>query len=303
MSQHKKTLLLTFDAFNTLFTPRTPIPLTYLRAAQRHGLQCNNDTTAVAQNFKAAFHQASTHFPNYGKASHLGASQWWGNVIRDTFAPFVPAHQAVPHALVRDLLHVYSSKEGYTLYGDVVPLFEFLQSRRRQQQGGRESSQGGQYHDWRYRSVVVGIVTNSDARVPSILSSLGLVVGPLRYGDAGPCAQQPSPDQKSSENDIDFVVTSYDVGFEKPDRRIFEAAREVVGKMLGVEVTLDEFECVHVGDDVAKDVHGAKGAGWKGVRLVREVGEEKIGSVDEITGLDMLPEILSDYSTDSDERA
>jgi len=149
------------------------------------------------------------------------------------------------------------------------------------------------YPDWRYQSTVIGIVTNSDARVPSILSSLGLVVGPLCYGGPDSRAQSLS-DCKSIENDIDFVVTSYDVGHEKPDSRIFGAARELAGEMLGRGVTLDDFECVHVGDEVAKDVYGARGAGWKGVRLVRELEEGKTGDVDEISSLNMLPGILSE---------
>lgn len=44
MSYHRgRVLLLTFDAFGTLFTPRMPIAKQYAMVAQRHGLFVNED--------------------------------------------------------------------------------------------------------------------------------------------------------------------------------------------------------------------------------------------------------------------
>jgi len=114
--------------------------------------------------------------------------------------------------------------------------------------------------------LIVGVVTNSDDRVPDILTSLGLRVSPLRYGDGVKAAL---PDSK---NDIDFSVMSFDVGHEKPDPRIFHAAESMLAHLnpdrtdstaeRGVPV-----EKVYVGDEHSKDVEGAVNAGWNAVLI------------------------------------
>src|SRR6185436_16098425 len=87
----------------------------------------------------------------------------------------------------------------------------------------------------------VGIVTNSDDRVPGILESFGLRIGPGRCADPGGGGEaEPhggvasgEGDEDGSGFDVDFVALSYDVGVEKPDRRIFDAARELFLSSLG----------------------------------------------------------------------
>ena len=71
--------------------------------------------------------------------------------------------------------------------------------------------------------MAVGVITNSDPRVPDVLSSLGLRVSPVRWGTK---TEDPAS-VASRDYEIDFSVMSYDVGHEKPDRRIFEAAEEM----------------------------------------------------------------------------
>jgi FMN phosphatase YigB (HAD superfamily) len=95
---------------------------------------------------------------------------------------------------------------------------------------------------------------------------MGVRVNPLHYGD------QPS---HSSAIQTDFTVLSYDVGFEKPNKRIFAAADEMLASMLQQrEVNPDEWRKVYVGDEYAKDVVGATQAGWKAVLIDRETAGE-----------------------------
>ena len=58
---------------------------------------------------------------------------------------------------------------------------------------------------------------------------------------------------------FDFVVDSHHVGFEKPDRRIFEHALSVSGS--------DPTRTLHVGDLVYADVDGARNAGLHALLL------------------------------------
>jgi hypothetical protein len=123
---------------------------------------------------------------------------------------------------------------------------------------------------WPWDKTVVGIITNSDDRVPSVLDSFGLKVGPRRVGSSAERSSQATIDE-----DISFVVLSYDVGFEKPDRRIFEAAERMLEETLaesgenadGQEI--DGYEKLYVGDSLEKDYLGAKAAGWNAVLLDR----------------------------------
>ena len=109
----------------------------------------------------------------------------------------------------------------------------------------------------------IGVITNSDDRVPSVLSSLGLNVGPRRYG----LTQGTSDPRSDIGNDVDFVVMSYDVGYEKPSHNVFDAAKQLVWSNRGKSDKEDHF--LHIGDDLEKDFEGAQRAGWESVLLDR----------------------------------
>lgn len=121
---------------------------------------------------------------------------------------------------------------------------------------------------------IVGVITNSDDRVPSILSSLGLQVGLWRHG----CNSQAS---FKAEDDINFVILSYDVGFEKPDSEIFDTTKQMVP---------GRARFLHIGDDLQNDFFAAKRAGWEGILLDREVenSQENVGPSPRITNLQEL---------------
>ena len=75
----KKNLLICFDAFGTLFTPRKPVAQQYSEVAKSFGLGGFSDDD-IAQSFKKAFKHESKTNPNYGKKTGMGAEKWWGNV-------------------------------------------------------------------------------------------------------------------------------------------------------------------------------------------------------------------------------
>ncbi|KAL6152054.1 hypothetical protein ACJQWK_04506 [Exserohilum turcicum] len=253
MPPNGRDLLLCFDAFGTLFAPSIPIPIAYARAAAHHGIRIGN-TQDVGTSFKLAFKQESQRNPNYGKSSGLGSEKWWANIIHATFTPFLRKDQPFPHALTTELLDIYSSSRGYTLFPDVTPFFSTLRALK--QQRIRETD------DWPWHNTVVGIVTNSDDRVPGILESLGLSIGPRRVG-----TKDNRDKEASSHDDISFVVLSYDVGVEKPHSGMFRAAEDMLGEM--VDAGLEEFEKLYVGDEVEKDYFGARDAGWGALLLSR----------------------------------
>jgi FMN phosphatase YigB (HAD superfamily) len=209
-------------------------------------------------------------------------------VITKTFQPFLKPGQEVPQALVSDLLKRFSTGEGYALYSDVMPFFQMLRSTRHKVDIA---------HDWNWDRTIIGIITNSDSRVPGILESLGLKVEPRRFGSTAQLRKE-----ASLGGDISFVVLSYDVGYEKPDAHIFDAATEMLKEMLTDyggkpgELSVDDFERLYVGDSLEKDYFGAARAGWHVVYLDRQHQNDNLK--DSPVGRTALKTITEDGKTE-----
>ena len=176
-------------------------------------------------------------------------------VIHNTFTPLIPKGQSLPQDMAPKLLHRFASREGYETEEGLVEALKGLKSNTSR----------------RYDQLVVGVVTNSDDRIPSILASLGLNVSPLRYG-----TDSDSSKIKNSTFDIDFHCMSYDVGVEKPDKQIFNAAESMLAQIISTrnrrslseaKSEAEKWQKVYVGDDHSKDVVGSANAGWNPVLL------------------------------------
>ncbi len=87
------------------------------------------------------------------------------------------------------------------------------------------------------RGLTVGAVSNWVWNLPELLHSLELV------------------------GHFDFIAASARIGYEKPDRRIFEWALDQAGVNPG--------SVIHVGDHVDADVEGARNVGIEGVLIDR----------------------------------
>ncbi|CAI7616354.1 unnamed protein product [Penicillium discolor] len=280
-----RTLLLTFDAFGTLFHPRLPIPEQYAAAAHQFGL---SRTTVTPDKLETAFRDTycaqMRQYPNYGRADVLrgqygGPRQWWEEVIRGSFRrvlstengetrPETP-EEHVPDAMVEALLDRFAGAEGYALYDDVLPFFRRMRKLKSE-------------HKWSFDRIVVGVISNSDDRVPAVLKSLGLTVGDMRADQDKSRFEERSIKQDTAsehnkdhtdrnfELDIDMVITSYEAGQEKPHRLIFDVARRQALKVSRPWLTSrTKFMSVHVGDDYKKDFEAAGDAGWESYFLIR----------------------------------
>ena len=204
---------------------------------------------------------SSFHLPFISPSDLMSTSQ----IVKTTFQPFTSPGHVLPPTLIPSLLSRFSSSAGYRLYPDVSPL---LQSIRASNTSPPTASAS---RPWPWATTVVGVLSNSDDRVPSILSSLGLGVSSTSTTHFDPDLDM----HFDPDLDMHFSVLSYDVGAEKPDRRIFEAARNLAAQMLSSSTTTagaagEDFLRLHVGDDLAKDTLAAQQAGWHGVLLDRE---------------------------------
>lgn len=104
----------------------------------------------------------------------------------------------------------------------------------------------------RARGARLGVVSNWDERLPGLLEGLGLA------------------------ERLDTIVHSSEVGYEKPDPRIFLEALDRLGH--GPARGADPEEAVHVGDRLKEDVEGAANVGMRAILLDRHhrQGDEEV---------------------------
>ena len=95
------------------------------------------------------------------------------------------------------------------------------------------------------RGVTLGVVSNWDSRLHTILKSTGL-------------AQH-----------FDFILASAEVGSAKPDKKIFIEAIRKSG--------VDSTEACHVGDDLRADIQGANSVGIEAILVDRNQKHKKNG--------------------------
>lgn len=168
-----------------------------------------------------------------------------------------------------ELINRFNSKEGYEVFADAFDLVRDLATARRRSAAPK---------------TVVGLITNSDDRVPDVLSSLGFRVNTRRLGE---------PDLQTAIEppDIDFTLMSYDVGHEKPHRRMFDAAKEMLASSRDLD--LDEWNFLYVGDELEKDAFGAMDAGWDAVLVDRDSRyDAKVSPAEKKNLLSSLPQML-----------
>ncbi|KZO98792.1 HAD hydrolase subfamily IA REG-2-like protein [Calocera viscosa TUFC12733] len=229
--------LITFDAFDTIVRPRLPIFVSYTQIFHKHNIAVTQD--AVKRAFKPSFKKVEAEFPVYGKAVGMTPWDWWGKVIAGTLEGAGVPQEVTDKALtgvVDDLMHRFGTEEGYDLFPDVLPALQALKSLPEPPH--------------------LALVSNTDSRMHSVLSSLG--VGHF----------------------LEPAILSCEVGFEKPDQRVWQEAVRRTG--------LDGLDwegrggVLHVGDELAADYWGAKKAGIEAL-LVRREGDYSDGSRREAT--------------------
>lgn len=291
-----RTVLITLDAQDTLYKFKKPIATQYLELARQYGVQSRIDEDALAVAFRTSFKAMSKSSPNYGHGTLDHPRTWWIRVVGDAFEHVIPKEE-IPDALPGGLYDHFATAAAYDLYSDVKPFFETLGNLKKR-------------HNDDNSSVFVGLISNSDSRVKSILEHLGLRVGIDTLHPHAEATQSSITTLYHAEDDIDFVTTSCAAKVEKPHRGIFDHARAM---MRGLEIskrgrsgfdhaTREESadhtlqarqsesreqalsvrsECstlIHIGDDYKKDYRGAKDAGWEAIYLNREGEATDVGN-------------------------
>ncbi|KAJ3808476.1 HAD-like domain-containing protein [Lentinula lateritia] len=141
--------LVTFDIVHTLITPRMPIHVQYAMAFKPY--LGDVDPNSVKGSFKIALKALQMEKPAYEQ----GSQSWWTDVIRRTALGVGVNPQVLDVSLgniVPNLMKVFSSKEGYMEFEDVLPTLHALHKRQ----------------------IYTAVISNSDSRSRSVLTDLEL---------------------------------------------------------------------------------------------------------------------------------
>lgn len=204
------------DAVGTLFGVKGSVGEIYSQIARDFGVDAN--PKIVNQAFIDSF-QASTPpaFPGIAEVDLPQAEfTWWRAIAYNTFMQAGVMSQFTDFETFFSELYIhFGTAEPWVVYPDVVPALI----------------------SWRRRGIELGVISNFDSRLYSVLQALEL------------------------REFFGSITISTQVGAAKPDRKIFTTA-------------LAKHNCQpsaawHVGDSKTDDYYGAKSVGMRGVWINR----------------------------------
>lgn len=268
-------LLLTLDAFDTLYTPLRPVAEQYTDVARELGYKV--DEQQVQELFRNAYKSASKEFPNCGSGA-MGYRKWWGEVIERTFESIRPASKEWPDQILKDtLFRRFSTREGYRMFPDARQLLALIGT-------------SWQARLWPPKRTMLGIISNSDPRVRTILKSFDLESAPQKPSMYPPrfAPRHRNHEPQFGDAEFAFSTLSYECGYEKPSPSIFNRALKDARRTFNGMPIIDrltrsgkdvlrnideEFHHMHVGDSLEKDIVPALSVGWDAVLLDRSSPE------------------------------
>ncbi|CAM9223921.1 unnamed protein product [Phaeothamnion confervicola] len=228
--------LLTFDAEGTLIQLTAPRGLQYREAllrAHKYYVRLPGPQ-AFEDAFAAAYAAAERTSPCYGCGRGVSSHQWWYNVMQQMYARVCEEFN-LPIEVLTEVQDELFDDLFYEVFAgpEAWELTRHCGVVLERLRAWRDSGEGP----------VLGVLSNADERLVTILDNLGI----LDY--------------------FDFVVTSREIGCEKPSRQMFDVALTRAG------ITVPR-EALHCGNDLMLDVLAAKDAGWQACHIQQPPFEE-----------------------------
>ena len=218
-----------FDAGNTLLRVHPSVGAVYAEAASRYGADLSAE--AVEESFKKMWMRTGPLVSNEGhRLTYEKERDWWRFIVSEVFRDHIQFQNF--DAFFDYLFERFAQSESWRLYDEVLHVLQ----------------------DLKQRELHLGIISNWDSRLPSLLDQLDI----SKY--------------------FETVVVSSLVGYEKPHRAIFEIALQQSG--LGCA------EVIYIGDDPVLDYQAARGVGIRAFHLDRykkfDPHEDTIGSLKDV---------------------
>lgn len=207
------------DAAGTLFQVRGSVGQIYAQVATTYGI------AVPAAELDWAFRQSFRAAPAMAVTSAVEEYQWWQTLVRDCFTrlPKHLNHPAIGDFLSSPAFDAYFA-ELFALFATAAP-WELLPGVL------------ATLSQWRSQEIKLGICSNFDRRLYTLLDALNLT------------------------SYFDSVTISGTLGVAKPDPRIFRHAAAQHG------YDLPNLQLWHIGDSYGEDYRGATAAGMTGLWL------------------------------------
>jgi putative hydrolase of the HAD superfamily len=222
---HLKFSAVLFDAAETLFTTRGSVGEIYAAVARRYGSQ--TEPALIQEAFVRQFHGA-------GPVSVEDQKRWWKDLVFRVFSEVGMVENF--DQFFDEVYERFRGSQGWILFPETVEVLERLKG----------------------LGLKLGIISNFDSRVYSVLDSLGI----RKFFDA--------------------ITLSSEAGYCKPAPQIFEAAVQALG--------VPASEVLLIGDSPHDDIEAGLRAGLSAVLIDRsgrhasKTHLERISSLSEVEG-------------------
>jgi len=224
------------DVGNTLLYEKPSRFEIYAERARSRGVQLD------AGEMRKCMQRAHRELPREIGGAWRYSDPWFGLYIERIFRDYLGLLEADLHPVRDELFERFSDPSTFEVFA-----------------GGRELLE-----DLHTRGLKVGIISNWSARLPRLLTDLGIT------------------------QHVDFVLCSAIERVEKPDPLIYERALQLAG------VRPDE--ALHAGDDIEKDLLGPRRVGLRSI-LVDHAGEIDPAHAPRVGSLFELHEVVARLMT------
>uniref|UniRef100_A0A8C6V1T3 Haloacid dehalogenase-like hydrolase domain-containing protein 3 n=1 Tax=Neogobius melanostomus TaxID=47308 RepID=A0A8C6V1T3_9GOBI len=143
-----------WDVKDTLLKVRLSVGDQYCREAERVGLSLK--PVEVDSAFRQVYKSYSIRYPNYGIAQGLNGHTWWTAVVRDTFYLCGVQDTALLQTISHNLYHNFCNAQNWEVFDDSKTVLKACAS----------------------LGLKLGVVSNFDKRLETILNSCDLVAKP-----------------------------------------------------------------------------------------------------------------------------
>lgn len=205
--------LITLDANNTLLRVRGSVGNLYRKVAKQYGQSF--DEKELDNEFIKAYKIYNKKYPNFGVDHNITTQCFWYKIVRATFVNSGLKDDDLISKIASSLYQDFALSKNWELFDDVHPVLQHLKT----------------------KGYTLGIVSNFDERLPTILEGLGV----LEY--------------------FSFVLCSTEVKVAKPLPGIFNLALQKAG--------VEPVEALHVGDNLMLDYNAAKAVGMSAFLIDR----------------------------------
>jgi len=209
-----------FDAAETLFTTRGSVGEIYASVARKYGSQ------ASTEHIQAAFLK---NFQGAGPLTAASQKRWWRDIVYRVFTDVGMVENF--EEFFNEVYDRFRDSQGWVLFPETLSVLEQLRERR----------------------LKLGIISNFDSRIYSVMESLGI------------------------RHFFDAIVLSSETGYCKPDPQIFAAAASAIG--------VPPSEALFIGDNPEDDVEAAIRAGFSALLIDRRGRYKEIQHLQRISSL------------------